>query len=332
MTRRPGPSHNHHCSADHDHSSGHSHTVAHAHSAGHAHHHVPKDFGRAFAVGIALNIFFVAVEVFFGWQADSLALLADAAHNLSDVGGLVLAWAAIIVAKRRPSKRYTYGLQRGSIIAGFINAAVLLVAMGSLAWEAVLRLQNPDPYNAPTVIWVALAGVFVNGFTAWLFMSGSKSDINIRGAFLHMVSDALVSVGVIISAGIYMWLGWLWLDPVVSLIIALLILAGTWSLFTQSLHLLFDGVPGQIDLDRLNAELLSVEGVAKVHDLHVWAMASTKLALTAHLVLADTHDKADEVLAVCTSLLAERFGIVHSTLQLESPAYSENCVYCESSR
>jgi cobalt-zinc-cadmium efflux system protein len=331
MIQRPSPVHDHHHSADHDHSLAHSHARTHAHAGGHAHQHLPKDFGRAFAVGITLNIFFVAVEVFFGWQADSLALLADAAHNLSDVGGLVLAWAAIIVAKRRPSKRYTYGLQRGSIIAGFINAVVLLFAMGSLAWEAVLRLQNPDSYNAPTVMWVALAGVFVNGFTAWLFLSGSKSDVNIRGAFLHMVSDALVSVGVIVSAAIYMWLGWLWLDPVVSLIIALLILAGTWSLFTQSLHLMFDGVPRQIDLDRLNAELLSVAGVKKVHDLHVWAMASTKLALTAHLVLADTPVKADEVLAVCSSLLAERFGIVHSTLQLESSAYSENCVYCDSS-
>jgi len=302
------------------------HTHHHDHQCGH-HHHAPKDFGTAFATGIFINVVFVAVEAFYGWQADSLALLADAAHNLSDVAGLLLAWVAIIAAKRQPTARYTYGLQRGSIIASFINAVVLLFAMGSLAWEAAMRLRHPQPYQADLVMYVAAAAVFVNGFTAWLLMSGSKHDLNIRGAFIHMLSDALVSVGVIISAAAYVWLGWGWIDPVVSLLIALAILFGTWGLFKQSLHLMFDGVPVHIDLDKLNTVLKHLNGVASVHDVHVWAMATSKVAMTAHLVLADGV-RGDEVLRSALNDLRAQFGIEHVTLQFESASYAEHCHGC----
>ncbi len=236
----------------------------------HDHHdHAPASFGTAFAIGIALNLAFVLVEAFFGWRAQSLGLLADAAHNLSDVGGLLLAWAAFAAARRKPDSRHTYGWRRGSILASFFNAAFLLVAMGSLAWEAVQRLQIPSPIDAATVMVVASIGVLVNALTAWLFLAGSKSDMNIRGAYLHMAADALVSAGVVVAGGLYLWQGWIWIDPVVSVLIALVVVMGTWSLFSRSLHLLFDGVPVGIDIGAVRQSLLQTPGVREVHDLHV---------------------------------------------------------------
>lgn len=280
--------------------------------------------GRAFALGIALNSGFIAVEVFYGWLSGSLALLADAGHNLSDVAGLVLAWAALAASRLPATERHTYGWRRGSIIAGFTNAVVLLVAMGSLAWEAVTRLQAPAPVEGITMIVVAGLGVVINTATALLFRGAHKSDVNIRGAFLHMAADALVSLAVVLAGALYLWRGWAWLDPVMSIAIALVIVVGTWSLLRQSLSLLFDGVPAHIELSMVRTLLMDLPGVSALHDLHVWALASMETALTVHLVLAPGVD-AEAVLREATHLLHERFGIAHVTLQLETPGYAAEC-------
>ena len=235
----------------------------------HGHAHAPANFNRAFAIGIALNIGFVAIEAFYGWRVDSLALLADAGHNLSDVAGLVLAWGAAFASRLAPDPRHTYGWRRASILAAFANAILLLVAMGSLAWEAIGRLSTPAPTEGFTIIAVAAVGVVVNGVTAALFMAGRATDLNIRGAFLHMAADALVSLGVVAAGALYLWTGWAWLDPVASLAIAALIVVGTGRLFFQSLHLMFDGVPESVDLAAVQAFLHAQPGVEDVHDLHV---------------------------------------------------------------
>ena len=308
-------------SPPHDH--GHAHPQPPAHDP-HGHDHALPGHGRAFSIGILLNVGFVIIEAWYGWITGSLALLADAAHNLSDVGGLLLAWAAFAAARRKPDERHTYGWRRGSILASFANAVILLVAMGSLGWEAIHRFSEPHPIAAGTVIAVAAIGVLINGITAWLFMAGSKSDLNIRGAFLHMAADALVSVGVVVAGLLYLWQGWTWIDPLTSLIIAAVVVAGTWSLFRQSLHLLFDGVPEHIDLAEVMATLQQVPGVASVHDLHVWAMSTAEQALTAHLVSNGEHGNND-ILQAAQRLLRERFGIEHVTLQIEIEACAASC-------
>ena len=295
------------------------------HSHDHGHSHAPAEFNRAFAIGIALNIAFVAIEAWYGWKINSLALLADAGHNLSDVAGLVLAWGGALAGKLRPDARHTYGWQRASILAAFFNALLLLVAMGSLAWEAAARLGTPETTEGWTIMAVAGVGIVVNTATALLFMRGRKGDLNIRGAFLHMAADALVSLGVVLGGALYLWQGWAWIDPVMSLAIAVIIVAGTWSLFSQSLHLLFDGVPAQVDLVKVREQLLSLPGVASVHDLHVWAMGTSDMALTAHLVLADAGAGSDAVLREAEHALHEHFEIRHATLQLESAAYARGC-------
>ena len=301
------------------------HTHAHDHHRGHHHGHGhDHGHGRAFGVGIALNLGFVLVEAWYGWKTGSLALLADAAHNLGDVGGLILAWMAYAAAKLRPSEHKTYGWQRGSILASFVNAAVLLIAMGSLGWEAIERLQRPAPIAAGTVMIVAAVGVVINAATAALFMSGGKTDLNIRGAFLHMAADALVSVGVIIAGTLYLWQGWAWIDPLASIIIAIVVIFGTWSLFRQSLHLLFDGAPEHISVAKVRESLAAIAGVASVHDLHVWAMSTAEPALTAHLVVHGERS-ADGILRDAQVVLHERFGIHHVTLQLEAEACAEHC-------
>ena len=282
----------------------------------HTHHHGPAAFSRAFAIGIALNIGFVVVEAIYGWRVGSLALLADAGHNLSDVAGLVLAWVAALAAGRQPDHRHTYGWQRASILAAFANAVLLLVAMGSLLWEAGHRLQSPAPTDGLTIMVIAAIGVVVNGATAALFMSGSKSDMNIRGAFLHMAADALVSLGVVASGALYLWTGWAWLDPLTSMAVALVIIAGTWGLFRQSLHLLFDGVPESVDLAEVDALLRAMAGVADVHHLHVWAMSTSDIALTAHLVMPAGHP-GDAFLKHVGQQLHEHFHITHPTIQIE---------------
>jgi cobalt-zinc-cadmium efflux system protein len=305
-----------------------SHSHSHSHTHAHGHSHAPASFGRAFAIGISLNLAFVAVEAFYGWRAGSLALLADAGHNLSDVGGLVLAWAGLAAAKRAATERNTYGWRRGSILASFANAVLLLVAMGSLAWEAAHRLQTPSPVDGATVMIVAGIGVAINTATALLFFRG-QDDLNIRGAFLHMAADALVSAGVVAAGALALWQGWWWIDPVLSLLIAVVITWGTWSLFRDSLHLLFDGVPANIQLAEVRRMLQVLPGVVKVHDLHVWAMATSETALTAHLVVLDDQDP-DGLLAKATRDLHDRFGIHHATLQIESQRFAESCEGCSS--
>jgi cobalt-zinc-cadmium efflux system protein len=290
----------------------------------HAHHHGPTAFSRAFAIGIALNLAFVLVEAFYGWRVGSLALLADAGHNLSDVAGLVLAWVAALAAGRLPDHRHTYGWQRASILAAFANAVLLLVAMGSLLWEAAHRLQAPAPTDGGTIMAIAAIGVLVNGATAALFMSGRKSDMNIRGAFLHMAADALVSLGVVASGALYLRTGWTWLDPVTSMVIALVIITGTWGLFRGSLHLLFDGVPESVALAEVDTLLRALPGVADVHDLHVWAMSTTDIALTAHLVMPNGHP-GDAFLERIGHELHDQFHITHPTIQIEFDGMDHGC-------
>ncbi len=291
----------------------------------HDHDHAPSNYGKAFAIGITLNLAFVAIEAFYGWRADSLALLADAAHNLSDVGGLLLAWAAFAAARLKSNARHTYGWRRGSILASFANAILLLLAMGSLAWEAIQRMQTPASIDASTVMMVAGIGVIINSVTAWLFFTGSKGDLNIRGAFLHMAADALVSLGVVAAGALYLWQGWTWIDPVVSLLIALVVVLGTWSLFRRSLHLLFDGVPDGIDITAVRQSLLNLNGVSAVHDLHVWAMSTADNALTAHLVIGTNTEDRDKLLSQAIEMLHEQFELRHVSLQCESRTYAEQC-------
>ena len=290
----------------------------------HGHSHAPDNFNRAFMIGIALNTGFVLIEGIYGWKINSLALLADAGHNLSDVAGLLLAWVAALAGRLRPDHRHTYGWQRASILAAFANAILLLVAMGALAWEAIGRLQTPGATEGVTIIVVAAVGVLVNGITAALFMAGGKDDLNIRGAFLHMAADALVSLGVVAAGALYLWQGWSWLDPVVSLSIALVIVAGTWSLFRQSVHLLFDGVPESVDLVAVDQWLNGLAGVEAVHDLHVWAMSTYDIALTAHLVMPAGHP-GDTFFKEIAQGLHDRFGISHPTIQIEMSKIDHGC-------
>ena len=293
-------------------------------SAGHDHSHAPASFNAAFGVGIGLNIAFVAVEAFYGWKVDSLALLADAGHNLGDVIGLVLAWVGALAGSLRPDARHTYGWKRASILAAFVNAVLLLLAMGLLAWEAVLRLHTPAPIEGVTIMVVAGIGIVVNTATALLFMRGGETDLNLRGAFLHMAADALVSAGVVVAGGLALAFGWSWLDPVVSLVIAAVIVVGTWSLFRQSVHLLFDGVPEGVDLLAVRALLAGLPGVAQVSDLHVWAMGTSETALTAHLVMPEGGGD-DVFLAHATEALHERFEIRHVTLQVTRAPLGNGC-------
>ena len=295
-------------------------------SAGHDHDHghAPASFNSAFAIGITLNIAFVAIEAFYGWKVDSLALLADAGHNLSDVAGLVLAWGGALAGRLRPDARHTYGWKRASILAAFVNAVLLLVAMGSLAWEAAHRLASPQALEGVTIMVVAGIGILVNGATALLFMRGGEHDLNIRGAFLHMTADALVSAGVVLAGGLALWLGWNWIDPVMSLAIAVIIVAGSFNLLKQSVHLLFDGVPDSVDLREVEALLLALPGVAQVHDLHVWAMGTSEVALTAHLVMPGAAPD-DPFLQQATRQLHHRFAIEHVTLQAVRVAFTRPC-------
>jgi len=291
----------------------------------HAHDHAPASFGRAFAIGIALNLGFVLIEAGYGWRAGSLALLADAGHNLSDVGGLVLAWGGVAASRWRADDRHTYGWRRGSILASFVNALILLVAMGSLAWAAVQRLSVPTPIAGRTVMIVAAIGVVINAATAALFAAGRKGDLNIRGAYLHMAADALVSVGVVVAGALYLWKGWTWIDPVASLAIAAVIVIGTWSLFRQSLHLLFDGVPEHLDVTAIRQRLLQLRGVQTVHDLHVWAMGTSEPALSVHLVTGPGAPDADTLLRSVATELHDHFEIEHVTVQLESLSFAQAC-------
>ncbi|TNC14989.1 cation transporter [Methylobacterium terricola] len=303
--------HDHH---DHGHGHGHHHGAGHSHGPGHV--HAPASFGRAFAVGIALNTGFVLIEGVYGFLTDSVALLADAGHNLSDVLGLVVAWAAATLGQRRPTARFTYGLRSSSILAALFNAVFLLVAVGAIALEAVQRFSAPAPVPGLTVTIVALIGIAVNGITAWLFASGRKGDLNVRGAYLHMLADAAVSAGVVVAGLVILWTGWTWVDPVTSLVIVAVIVAGTWGLLRDSLVLSLDAVPPGIDPAEVRACLAERPGVAEIHDLHVWPMSTTETALTAHLVMPEGHP-GNAFLNDCAAVLRRRFGIAHVTLQVE---------------
>lgn len=298
----------------------------------HAHHdHEPARSGasqhaplnRAFGIGVALNVAFAGAEAAFGLYADSTALVADAAHNASDVLGLVLAWLATTVAKRAPSKLHTYGFRRATVMAALANAVLLLAAVVGVAWEAASQLRSPGEPHSPTMMVVALAGVLVNTLSALLFLRASKADANVRGAFLHLAADAAVSVGVV-AAGFAIWLtGWRWIDPVAGLAVGAAILAVTWRLLRDALHLALDGVPRQVDLEQVRAYLLALPDVRSVHDLHVWAMSTTETALSAHLVIPWSA-QPPAFLGVLDGELAQRFGIDHATVQLE-PLDSSSC-------
>jgi cobalt-zinc-cadmium efflux system protein len=309
----------HHDHADHSHGHDHAHD-GHAH---HGHHHAPVDFGRAFLIGITLNTVFVGVEALYGYLANSTALLADAGHNLSDVLGLATAWIAAVLSKRAPTARYTYGLRNPSILAALANAMLLLIASGAILLEAVQRLLEPEPVKSVTVMVVAAIGILVNGATAWLFASGQKGDINIRGAYLHMIADAAISAGVVVAGLLILLTGWLWVDPFTSLIVVGVIVWGTWGLLRESTAMSLAAVPTSIDPVAVRALLASRPGVSSIHDLHIWPMSTTETALTAHLVTPAGHPGDDFLIETCR-LLHERFQIGHSTIQIEISEQS-NC-------
>jgi len=313
----------HHSQTSHAHEE-HEHQTHDDHNHAHGHVHAPKDFGRAFFIGVVLNVGFVVTEVIYGIAANSLALLADAGHNLSDVLGLLLAWGASILVKRIPSRRFTYGLRSTSILAALINAVLLLVVTGGIAWEAIGRFRHPADVEGMTVIIVAGVGVVINLATALLFMSGRKGDLNVRAAFTHMAGDAAMALGVVIAGFAIMSTGWTWLDPVVSLTIALLVIAGTWSLLRDSINLALHAVPEGIETKKVQNFLASIEVVAEVHDLHIWGMSTTETALTVHLVMPAGYPGDAFRNRLCEQL-DEQFGIDHPTIQVELHDSSELC-------
>jgi len=284
----------------------------------HHHHHASTADGhhRAFAIGVALNVGFVAVELGYGVLAGSLALVADAWHNLSDVLGLLLAWGAAWLAQRPPTPRRSYGYRRATILASLFSAMLLLSALGAIAMKAVERFSQPAPVQGGVVTAVALVGVLVNTATALLFLRGQKSDLNIRGAFLHMAADAAVSLGVVAAGLVILYTGWTWVDPALSLAIVVIIFFGTWGLLRESLALAMDAVPAHIDPDQVEAYLRSLPGVSGLHDLHIWAMSTTEVALTVHLTM-DRHPDDDRFLQALSEELARRFAIRHATVQIE---------------
>lgn len=290
--------------------------MAHDHSHAHDHAHGPASYNRAFAIGVALNLIFVAVEAVYGVLSGSLALLADAGHNLSDVLGLLLAWGASVLAQQASSRQRTFGLKKSTILAALLNALILLFAIGGIAWEAIRRFADPVSVSGSTVIWVAFIGIVINTATMLLFMADRERDLNIRGAFLHMAADAAVSLGVVIAGIVILFTDALWVDPVVSLVIAIVIFFGTWSLLKDSVNLAVDAVPKGIDSRTVAQRLTDIEGVESVHDLHIWGMSTTETALMAHLV-KPSPDNDERVIERATTLLNREFGIDHVTLQLE---------------
>lgn len=308
----------------HSHGHAHAHESHHGHHHGHGHSHVPANFDRAFAIGTALNAAFLVVEVVYGLAAHSLALLADAGHNASDVLALLLAWAATWLTRRRPSGRFTYGSGRTTIIASVLNGLLLLFVSGGIAWEAVGRLGAPESVATGTVMAVAAIGIAVNGVTALLFARGRHGDLNVRGAFLHMLGDALIAAGVVVSGFVASVTGWAWLDPVVSLLIVVAIGWGTLGLLTEALRLSLDAVPRGIDEGAVRGFLAGQPGVAHVHDLHIWPISTRAVALTAHLVRPGA-SVDDALLVRITHDLQHRFGIEHATLQVESGFHDHGC-------
>ncbi len=283
-----------------------------------AHDHGTTSYGRAFAIGIGLNVVFVAIEAGYGVLARSLALVADAGHNLSDVLGLALAWGAAWLGARAATERRTFGFRKATIMASLASAILLVLALGAIAWEAFGRFVTPAPVEGRIVIWVASIGVVINTITALLFWSGQKHDLNIRGAFLHMAADAGVSLGVVVAGIVTMTFGWLWIDPAISLLIVAVILVGTWPLLRESMNLAMDSVPSSVDIQAIHDYLTSLGGVRQLHDLHVWPLSTTEVALSVHLVLAEDSQDS-QYLARIQKALHDRFDIEHSTVQIERP-------------
>lgn len=300
--------------------------ATHAHGHHPHHHHAPANFGNAFAIGIALNLVFVIAEVVFGFIANSMSLLADAGHNLSDVLGLVLAWAASMMARRAASPRFTYGLKKAPILAALANSLLLLIAVGAIGGEAIRRLFHPSITEGGTVTIVAAMGIIVNGLTALLFAGGRRNDINIGAAYLHMAGDALVSVAVVIAGLAIMWTGQQWIDPAMSLAVAVVILWSSIDLLKESVWMSLAGVPKGIDVDEVAMALAAIEQVETVHDLHIWPLSTTETALTAHIVTARA-DFPDDLLESARRLLHDRFHIEHCTIQVESdhPSHHSDC-------
>ena len=307
----------------HDHDHDHDHGPQ-AHGGGHRHSHAPASFGRAFAVGIALNAAYVVGEALYGVLAHSLALVADAGHNFGDVLSLAVAWVAASLGRRAPTERYTYGLRGSSILAALSNAVVLLVVTGGIAWAAILKLVHPSPAGGLTMMAVASVGVLINAATALMFASGRKGDLNVRAAFAHMASDALVALGVVVAGGVILLTGWNWLDPAASLVIGGLIVWGTWSLMRESLDLALQAVPASVNRAEVLRYLKGLPGVSEVHDLHIWGMSTTENALTAHLVRPGG-DLDDSLLRRACADLRERFSVHHATLQIEAGLADHPC-------
>lgn len=304
----------------HNHSHDHS---RHSNSGGH-HQGDPNNYGRAFVIAIALNTTFVVIEFAYGFIANSTALMADAGHNLSDVLGLLLAWGAIILARKAPSGRFTYGLRSTSILAALANAMLLMVACGAIAWEAIQRFSVPPEVAGLTITLVAGIGIVINGLSAWLFVKGSKGDLNIRGAYFHMAADAAVSLGVAVAGVIMMFTAWYWLDPVVSLAIVAAILIGTWGLLRESMQLALNAVPAHIDVAAVETYLRQCSGVTDIHDLHIWGMSTTESALTVHLVMPESYP-GDAFMDDIMQTLKVHFSIQHSTLQVEQGTTDHAC-------
>lgn len=302
----------------------HHHSHEHSHHDHHQPHHPTVDYGRAFLIAIILNIAFVITEFAYGLIANSTALMADAGHNLSDVLGLIMAWGATLLARQAPNERFTYGLRSSSILAALANAVLLLVACGGIAWEALHRFVDPPVVLGSTVMWVAALGILINGISAWLFMRGSQTDLNIRGAYLHMLADAAVSFGVVLSGLVIIFTGWYWLDPLMSLLIVGVIVVGTWNLLRESTQLALLAVPKSVDLLKVSQFLQQQPGVIAIHDLHIWAMSTTENALTVHLVIP-TGYPGDSFMDELTHALKTKFSIVHSTLQIEQGTTKHNC-------
>jgi cobalt-zinc-cadmium efflux system protein len=313
--------HEHH---DHAHSGNHG---GHNHS-GRGHSHAPSSFGAAFAIGTALNLGFVVAEVVYGITAGSVALLADAGHNFSDVLGLLIAWGAMILTKRKPSRRYTYGLRSSSILAAFLNALLLIVATTIIAVEAIGRIGHPQSVQGLTVMAVAGAGILVNGITALLFMSGRKGDLNIKATFLHMAADAGLAAGVVVAGFLILKTGLTWIDPVVSLVIVLVIAVGTWGLLRDSVNMSLHAVPPRCDPDAIGAFLRAHDRVAAIHDLHVWPMSTTETALTVHLLIP-TGYPGDDFAADIAEALKKKFSIAHATIQIETDPEVDCAVGCD---
>jgi len=293
----------------------------------HDHGHVAADFGRAFAIGVVLNLGFVLIEAAFGIWSNSMALVADAGHNLSDVLGLLIAWGAAAMTARPANRRFTYGFKASSILAALANAGLLLIATGAILIETIDRLFHPQPVPGLTMIVVAAVGIAINGLTAFLFAKGRKSDINVRAAFVHMAADALVSLGVVIAGALIVWTGRSWIDPLASLVIVLVIGVGTWGLLRDSVKMALLAVPDNIPEGEVRAYLAGLAGVTAVHDLHIWPMSSTETALTAHLVMPGGH-RGDGFLHEVSEQLEHRFHIGHATVQVETGAHAEHCLDC----